>query len=64
MAPESLAKLQKRINSEQTARCDERGFGMWNVNQRITLCYGETCGIEVESEENRGMKVTLRVLKY
>ena len=64
MDPESLAKLQKRINSEQTARCDERGFGMWNVNQRIKLCYGETCGIEVESEENRGMKVTLRVLKY
>ena len=30
------------------------GFGMWNVNQRIKLCYGETCGIEVESEENRG----------
>ena len=64
MDPESLAKLQKRINSEQTARCDERGFGMWNVNQRIKLCYGETCGIEVESEENRGTKVTLRVLKY
>ena len=64
MDPESLAKLQKRINSEQTARCDERGFGMWNVNQRIKMCYGETCGIEVESEENRGMKVTLRVLKY
>ena len=64
MDPESLAKLQKRINSEQTARCDERGFGMWNGNQRIKLCYGETCGIEVESEENRGMKVTLRVLKY
>ena len=54
MDPESLAKLQKRINSEQTARCDERGFGMWNVNQRIAVLWGRLCGIEVESEENRG----------
>lgn len=62
MDTKSLQKLKLRINSEQTARRDERGFGMWNVNQRIRLCYGGDCGIEVESVESRGTKVILRVL--
>lgn len=39
------------------------GFGLYNVNERIRLEYGEKYGITVVSEKGKGTKVTLRVAK-
>lgn len=63
MSRESLEQLKKRINQEATESRQEKGFGMWNVHQRIKLCYGSPCGVELESKEGCGTRVTLRVLK-
>lgn len=63
MSPEVLTRLKQRIQTDKLEGIELKGFGMWNVNQRIKLCYGELCGIEVESRENIGTKVTIRILK-
>lgn len=39
------------------------GFGLYNVNERIGLEYGEGYGLTVESRPGMGTKVTLRIAK-
>ena len=63
MSEEVLEKLRERMNSEYLDRYEDKGFGMRNVNQRIKLCYGENCGLEVESRIGEGTRVTIRILK-
>jgi two-component system sensor histidine kinase YesM len=40
---------------------DARSIGMYNVHARIALYYGPAYGIEVDSEENRGTTVRIRL---
>ena len=63
MSEEVLGALRERINTGYPDNCGDRGFGMRNVNQRIRLCYGDECGIEVESEIGKGTRVTIRIRK-
>lgn len=63
MSREVLEQLNERLNQEAGDSQQEKGFGLWNVHQRIKLCYGAPCGVEIESEEGRGTRVVLRVLK-
>ncbi|KRF03624.1 histidine kinase [Paenibacillus sp. Soil766] len=37
------------------------GFGLHNVHRRIRLYYGESSGVQVESTEGEGTKVTIRI---
>lgn len=39
------------------------GYGIYNVQQRIMLYYGETYGIEIESVPGQGTTVSLRIPK-
>ena len=64
MNPHALEQLKKRLRAERIDDVKQKGFGIWNVNQRIKLCYGESCGIEVESWEGEGTKVSIRILKH
>lgn len=63
MSRESLEQLRVQMNQEVAESGQEKGFGMRNVHQRIKLCYGDSCGVELESKEGCGTRVTLRVLK-
>lgn len=63
MTGTALEQLMVRMNAPSAKSNVDRGFGMWNVNQRIKLCYGEDCGIEVVSTPGSGTKVTIRILK-
>jgi two-component system sensor histidine kinase YesM len=38
-----------------------RHIGLYNINQRILLCYGECYGIKIDSEENCGTTVNLTI---
>ncbi|MGR6543104.1 sensor histidine kinase [Paenibacillus tundrae] len=38
----------------------EMGCGLWNVNQRLQLRYGEKAGIHIEESQLGGLRVTLR----
>ncbi|MNC81305.1 hypothetical protein D3C75_1343930 [compost metagenome] len=37
----------------------EMGCGLWNVNQRLQLRYGEQAGLDVTESELGGLRVTL-----
>ena len=36
-------------------------YGLYNINQRIRLTYGETYGIQIQSQLNSGTKVTVTI---
>ncbi len=38
-----------------------RHIGLYNVNKRITLVYGEAYGVEIESEYGKGTTITLKL---
>lgn len=56
-----LLELREPRLSEQESTDQPRGFGLYNVNQRIRLYFGERYGIEIESEEGIGTKLTVRI---
>ncbi|MEA5016914.1 MAG: histidine kinase [Candidatus Limiplasma sp.] len=49
----------REINSGAAA--DQSGYGIWNVNQRIRLHYGEGYGLSYESIEGMGTVVNVRL---
>lgn len=51
--PEDLLKKSYRKTRSQG------GYGLYNVNERIKLEYGEEYGLKVESDEGRGTKITM-----
>ncbi len=63
MDENTLRILVERMESESNTEYNSRGFGLWNVNQRIKLCYGEQCGIRIESQKNKGTKIILKIFK-
>ena len=54
-----LATLQQEI--QRPCRETEKGFGLANVNERIHMYFGPEYGMEIQSEKNRGTRVTLTI---
>ncbi len=55
--PGKLALLNTQIQSDENPRM---GYGLYNVNRRIVLRYGEEYRLTVSSELGRGTTVTIR----
>jgi two-component system sensor histidine kinase YesM len=53
-----MNSIQKNID---TYRDNENGFGLYNVNRRIRLYYGEDYGISVWSQTGQGTVVTVLI---
>jgi two-component system sensor histidine kinase YesM len=57
--PVKLQLIRKRF---QTIQADiAEGYGLYNVNDRLKLIFGEEYGLDIESESGMGTKVTARV---
>lgn len=63
MNPEAVVRLRERIDQKTIDERQEQGFGLWNVNQRVKLYYGEECGISIVSRPGEGTDVSVRVHK-
>ena len=50
-----------RINLEKGNISKRYGIGLYNINQRIRLCYGMGYGLSIDSEEGNGTTVTARI---
>ena len=65
MSAERLAAVLSELRVpnlyEQESAEQARGFGLYNVDQRIRLYFGERYGIEIESEEGIGTKLIVRI---
>ena len=58
MAPEELEEMRRQITlpcSDETSR----GFGMANVSERIRLNFGKEYGMQIDSVQGEGTKVTI-----
>ncbi|MNG13144.1 hypothetical protein D3C84_968040 [compost metagenome] len=56
LTPEEMKELDRRI---QTSSQEGASCGLWNVNQRLKLRYGEGAGVQIEPSQWGGLKVTL-----
>ena len=56
---EKLKQVRKGLKSAYTE--NGRHIGLYNVNKRITLVYGETYGVEIESGYGKGTTITLKL---
>ena len=57
ISPEKLETLRLQIKS---ANNDTSGYGLYNVNKRITLLHGDEFGIHIESIVGEGTTVTIK----
>ncbi len=61
MDGERLKEITRGLSDK--APEDAKIYGLYNVNERIRLFYGEEYGISIESEYDRGTTVTIRLPK-
>ncbi len=62
MEKQELERLRENLSNYDVSN-PEMGFGLYNVFKRIQLYYEIDNGLTVESEHNKGSKVTLRLPK-
>lgn len=63
MSPDAVEILREHIDRKTIDEQQEQGFGLWNVNQRVKLYYGEAYGITIESVREKGTNVSVRIHK-
>ena len=61
MPPEQVAHLLDEPTEEKEKAEKFRHVGLWNVNRRIQYSFGEAYGLSIESEEDIGTEVTIRL---
>ena len=55
----ALATLRRDIEEKNPEK--KESIGLYNINQRIKLCYGEQYGMEVQSELEKGTSVSITI---
>lgn len=58
---DTLTKLYQRINEKKRDEKENRGYGIWNVNQRIKLYYGEQYGLQIDSIVDKGTSIYIKI---
>jgi two-component system, sensor histidine kinase YesM len=62
MAPEVLEEMQQVLNSSIN---NSSHTGLYNINRRLQLKYGEEYGIQIESEQGKGTTLKINIpIKY
>ena len=59
MNEEELTELQKNIEIKDMSR--NRSIGLYNINQRMKLSYGEDCKVQIFSASDEGTTIRLRI---
>lgn len=65
MTKERLSEVRQLIRGERTRDQEHSGFGLFNINQRIRLYYGQEYGLTLESSHRKGtqMQVVIPCVK-
>ena len=61
MDKERLEEIREELSGN--SKGNEKIYGLYNVNERIKLFYGEEYGISIDSEYEKGTTVTIRLPK-
>ncbi len=60
-----LKELRENLQKlESTPSKDHNGIALTNVHERVRLLFGNEYGIEIESEEEKGFSVTIKIPLY
>lgn len=59
MNPFRLADINRKLNDRENQMEDH--IGIYNVNQRIKIVFGKEYGLSIESEENLGTEVLIKI---
>lgn len=59
MSDDKLKKIRKNIDEHLTGK----NYGLYNVSRRIYLHFGQGCGLTINSTENQGTIITMRISK-
>ena len=59
MKPETLERLRADITTKNPGK--KGSIGLYNINQRVKLCYGNMYGMTIDSERDRGTTITLHL---
>ena len=59
MDEDALATLRRSIEEKNPEK--KASIGLYNINQRIKLCYGEQYGMEIQSELDKGTSVSIMI---
>ena len=59
MDEETLGKLRRDIEVRDMSR--SRSIGLYNINQRMKLHYGDGCRIHIYSEPGQGTRIRLNI---
>lgn len=59
MDAKTLAGMRR--NLEKGTMNNRYGIGLYNVNQRIRICYGDSYGLSIQSVQGEGTTVTARI---
>jgi len=54
-----MIKIRKNLEEHISGN----NYGLYNVNRRIYLLFGEGCGLTISSNENQGTIITMKLLK-
>jgi two-component system sensor histidine kinase YesM len=70
MPPERLEQLREQLQSldadtllavSEAKTAAKSSYGLWNVKARLKLHYGSRTDMEIDSRENEGTSVTIRI---
>ena len=61
MEEDKFRKLSDCLRNGDTAALREIGYGLYNVQQRVRLYYGEGYGLDIQSKLGEGTKITLKI---
>lgn len=59
MTPETLERLREDVVTKNPEK--KESIGLYNINQRVKLCYGNAYGMTIDSERDRGTTITLHL---
>lgn len=59
MTPEEIEKMKQNIYNHPKE--SSRSIGLYNINQRIQLCYGSEYGLKIQSKKGSGTLITMMI---
>lgn len=59
MEPETLERLREDIATKNPQK--KESIGLYNINQRVKLCYGNAYGMTIDSVRDRGTTIALHL---
>ena len=59
MTPEEIEKMKQNIYNHPKE--SSRSIGLYNINQRIQLCYGSDYGLKIRSKKDCGTLITMMI---